>query len=387
MRAPTRRQLWPIAIGAGITIAVLIGGGALFMASGIYNVAASRGHFKLTEVILEFALRRSVSTHSFLIRSPPLDDPDMVRLGAGHFFGGCALCHGAPDNQSSPIVQQMLPPPPPLSKAASEWTAEQLFWIVKHGIKYTGMPAWPTQERDDEVWAMVAFLRKLPELTPEEYRQLANASAAPKDRTALDLARFGSGEATIAACARCHGDESAPPASRLIPKLAGQPARYLKDALKSYAAGLRPSGIMKPVASELSEEVLGRIAEYYAGLPDRKLKVSPAPSAGQIDRGRRIALEGIPENGVPACAACHSGRSAVTFPRLAGQHAPYVVQQLQLWQKGLRADTAHGAIMAPIARRLTEQQMRDVAAYLESLETGEDLRAKPRAGPAGRENG
>ena len=55
----------------------------------------------------------------------------------------------------------MLPPPPELSKAAKEWKDEELFWIVKHGIKYTGMPSWVAAERDDEVWSVVAFLKRL----------------------------------------------------------------------------------------------------------------------------------------------------------------------------------------------------------------------------------
>src|SRR5690606_29239766 len=72
-----------------------------------------------------------------------------------------------------PIVKQMTPQPPPLPSRVLERRPEQLFWIVKHGIKYTAMPGWVALERDDEVWSMVAFLLQLPKLGPERYRQLA----------------------------------------------------------------------------------------------------------------------------------------------------------------------------------------------------------------------
>src|SRR5690606_2166263 len=102
---------------------------------------------------IEFALRRSVATHSFSITVPALQDPDLIRLGAGHFAGGCAPCHGAPERPRNPIVRQMLPAPPSLSVAAAAWAPEELFWIVQNGLKYTGMPAWTAPARDDEVWA------------------------------------------------------------------------------------------------------------------------------------------------------------------------------------------------------------------------------------------
>ena len=67
----------------------------------------------------------------------------------------------------------MTPPPPELTGRVSRYKAEELFSIVKHGIKFTGMPAWPVQQRDDEVWAVVAFLRRMPEVDAAEYRRLA----------------------------------------------------------------------------------------------------------------------------------------------------------------------------------------------------------------------
>ena len=80
-----------------------------------------------------------------------------------------------------------------------------------------------------------------------------------------------------------------------------------------------------------------------------------------------IATIGAPEAQVPPCIVCHCAGNPAVFPRLAGQHARYIAQQLRVWRKGLRDRTARGAIMAPIARRLTDQQSEDVAAYFESV--------------------
>ena len=166
-----------IAICVGATLAVLGVGLFLFAASGIYSVAASRGHFAVTRWMLEFAMRRSVATHSYSISAPPLQDADKVRLGAGHYDGGCAPCHGAPGKQNNPIVRQMLPHPPNLSEAVATWTPEELYWIVRNGLKYTGMPAWVAPRRDDEICAVVAFLRALPNMNDAEYRRLAMGNA------------------------------------------------------------------------------------------------------------------------------------------------------------------------------------------------------------------
>jgi cytochrome c553 len=360
-----------IAIWCGATVAVLAVGGVLFAASGLYNIAASRDHFALVAWFLEFAMRRSVATHSWPITAPPLHDSDLVRLGAGHFHGGCVPCHGAPGEARNPIVASMLPSPPDLAHAVSIWSDVELFWIVKHGLKYTGMPAWVAQRRDDEVWAVVAFLRELPNLDAAQYRALANGNAAPEQRTVQELVQFGSARESISVCARCHGEESASTTSRLIPRLAGQSARYLESALRQYAEGLRASGIMQPVAAKLDAEMIGRLSQYYAGLPARREDPPAVMVSGeQIERGRTIAIAGVPASGIPPCLVCHGGTSAATFPKLAGQHAPYIAGQLRLFREGVRAVTTHAAIMAPIARRLTEQQIADVAAYLERLTPG-----------------
>jgi cytochrome c553 len=303
-----------------------------------------------------------------MIAAPPLDDSDMIKLGAGHFHGGCAYCHGAPDLAVNPIANQMLPPPPPLSEAVKHWSAEELFWIVKHGIKYTGMPGWVAQQRDDEVWAVVAFLKELPRLSVSEYQELAYGPLPLDSRTGQELATDLSRPRAADACARCHGSGPNGPTSNLVPVLHGQSPEYLVRSLEAYTNGLRRSGIMEPLASVLGADPKQNLAQYYAGLPLPRARQAPERADPDlIANGRRLAMEGAVNNGIPPCTSCHAGTALPAYPRLAGQHAAYMRQRLHLWKRGLNAASETGAIMAPIAKQLSDQQIREVTAYFASL--------------------
>jgi mono/diheme cytochrome c family protein len=164
-----KRIVWKLAALA-LLVAV---GGLLFAWSGLYNVAATAGHWPPVAWFLHFAMQNSVETHAALLEAPELADPTLIDRGGGHYETGCAPCHGAPGSPSNRIPNHMLPEPPYLPPAVSSWSPEQLFWIVKNGLKYTGMPAWPAQSRDDEVWAVTAFLLRLPDMSAAEYAALA----------------------------------------------------------------------------------------------------------------------------------------------------------------------------------------------------------------------
>jgi cytochrome c553 len=379
---PSRRKF---AISAAVLVAVALVGAALFVWFGVYNVAASRGHLEITNRFLEIGMRRSVTMHSLGIEAPPLDDPEMIKLGASAYQGGCALCHGYPGERPNPLVQRMLPSPPDLSERVRDWEPEQLFWIVKHGLKYTGMPAWTTQRRDDEVWSLVALLVKLPGLSPEQYRELARGNAKDVRPDPAQLIERGTGETALAVCARCHGDGESPPTSQLVPKLAGLPAPYIELMLKDYAEGKRHSGIMQPVTGELDPDDRTKLAAYYAALP-RVPNQSAANSASpeRIERGRKIAQEGIPANGVPGCVSCHAGGALATYPPLAGQNARYMAGQLRLWKSGARGNSGQSQIMEPIATRLSEAEIEDVSAYFASQQLGAQLSDASSGEPAGR---
>ena len=357
MNARARR----LSVIIAATIAGLMVGGFLFAWSGIYNIAASRGHWAVVEWLLQFGMNNSVKRRAWAIEEPPLDHADLYVLGAGHFHRACLHCHGAPGVPGDLTAQQALPPPPELTHAAKEWKARELFWIVKHGIKYTGMPAWVVQERDDEVWAVVAFLKRLPELDAEGYRRLAGASAP--SQTGRDIAMVGRLTELIGACARCHGAEQGRPASGLVPVLHGQPAAFLITALQAYAKGLRPSGIMQPVAGELQTDEITKLADYYAGLaaPRQTSRIATSATA------HALATDGDPNAKIPSCGTCHDAKALPIYPRLAGQNAAYLANRLRIWKNGLRPSSDTEAIMVPIARLLSDEQITDISAYFANL--------------------
>jgi mono/diheme cytochrome c family protein len=132
-----------------------------------------------TRWILETARIRSIKAHAAGIAAPPgFSDPAKIPMGVEHFAAHCAVCHGAPGVPKGDIARGLYPPPPDLAKATALYSPGQLFWIVKHGIKMTGMPAW-SDHSDDELWATVAFLQKLPGMTQEDYARHVMASMAP----------------------------------------------------------------------------------------------------------------------------------------------------------------------------------------------------------------
>ncbi|TCT07656.1 c-type cytochrome [Aquabacter spiritensis] len=366
---PPRLTLRRAAIGLAILAVVGAGGGFIVAWSGLYNIAASSGHIRAVERFLRFGLTQSVDLRA-PNGSPDLEDPDLIRLGAGHFYAGCAYCHGAPGTPISPVAAAMLPAPPSLVGARAAWTAGELFWIVKHGIKYTGMPAWPAASRDDEVWAMVAFLWALPGLDAVAYRRLAMGGVEIAPSSGRELALASSVTDAVGACARCHGAEDRPPPSARVPRLQGQPAEMLRAALEAYAAGTRHSGIMQLAVSGLSTADLRHLADYYARLP------SPAPaeaSAGQeagasTAAGRHLAAEGRAVAGIPPCLSCHGPDASPLYPRLAGQSSAYLAAQLHAWKRGDKGSTALNAIMAPIAERLTPDDIAAVSTYFATLD-------------------
>lgn len=156
-----------------ILLALALLGGAVLVWTGAYDFAASRPHWPLTEEIIDFAVKRSVAVRADQIAVPPLTDAAMARDGAGHYREMCQACHGGPGQQPLEFTKGLTPHPPDLEKAVPHWSAAELFWIVKHGIKPSGMPAWGEIDSDQELWKIVAFLQRLPGMPPEQYRQLA----------------------------------------------------------------------------------------------------------------------------------------------------------------------------------------------------------------------
>lgn len=324
---------------------------------GFFNVGASSGHWKITDWFLHFAMRSAVRTYALAEPEPPAFDDAMLPPAAGHFARGCAPCHGAPGEPRSPAVLRMLPQPPDLARVVDGWTDRQLFRIVKHGVRFTGMPAWPSQSRDDEVWWMVAFLRRLPEMDADAYRRLAGREdMADRPDDAL-------GD-TLAGCGECHGQDGGG-RSPLMPVIAGQKEAYLLESLRAYAHGERASGIMGVAAVEARPELWPAVARAFAQQPwPASTETADTETA---EAGRAIAERGVPARSVPACLSCHGEAVANPHhPRLDAQRPGYLATQLHLFRAGERGDSAYGRVMTRVARGLEPDEIEALARYFAS---------------------
>jgi cytochrome c553 len=356
-------------IGAAVA-AVAAAGGFLVAASGIVPLAASSGHWAITYWVLEFGKRRSIATHTLGLELPSLDEPWLLLKGAGHYHDGCRPCHGAPALPTPRIAGAMTPPPADLLERVEVYDPKELFYIVKHGIKFTGMPAWPAQERDDEVLAVVAFLRALPRLDAESYRSLVHGDGPAQDAVtplAGLAATLEPPDEVAASCSRCHGATGHGRGNAAFPKLAGQKAEYLFQAMSAYASSQRNSGIMEPIAAGLDEAQWRELADYYAALPGEISPETEAEAAiATIERGRDITLAGIPEKDVPSCNDCHGPegpRRNAAYPLLAGQYADYLVTQLEQFAAGRRGGSDYAHLMQRVAPRMSRAEMEAVAAF------------------------
>lgn len=339
-----------LGVASLFVVGALFIGGIVFVLSGIYNIGASRDHWSLTNFIITILRDRSVAVAASGIEVPDLEDADLYLLGREHFLGACTSCHGIPGQPLNPIYSNMLPQPPDLIGAFEDYSAREVFWVVNHGLKYTGMPAWPGEGRPDEVWSVVAYLNRL------------NAEGRPVESEFATNAAEARGFDT---CARCHGQANERPVSALVPSLHGLSQAYLARALEEYRDGQRASGFMAPIAHDMSDIEIAEVADYFAGLENPPIATRGDPAL--LARGQEIASQGIPDQDVPACTSCHNGVDP-QMPSLAGQSARYMETQLKLWQgSSYRSASAHGRLMALIGRRLDAKQAEAVSAYYESL--------------------
>ena len=334
--------------------------------SGIINIAASGGHWAATSwSCMGDAKLGSDPRCRYAYRTLPTSPPS---AWGRPLCDGLRSCHGAPGEPQNPIVRSATPSPPNLLTPGG-WRPRELFWIVKHGVKYTGMPAWTAPERDDEVWATVAFLLQLPEMDAPTYRRLSHGAEAAEARPRTSLDGLGQPLANaIADCARCHGRDGLGDGSAAFPIIAGQSEVYLLETLRAYAAGKRRSGIMQPAAARPTDEELRALAKHYAAQPfptsDR-----PSQDPNRVADGATIAQIGVPSDGVPPCLVCHGEAARARnphFPRLDGQHAEFVAGQLRLWQGGGRGGGSYAHLMATIARRMTPEAIDAAASFFAS---------------------
>ncbi|MEK6805771.1 MAG: cytochrome c [Pseudomonadota bacterium] len=160
----------------------------LIHSGGLTNFAADEPHPPMINGVIEYVRERFIAARSEDLELPDLHDPQRIADGGAHYVPMCAGCHLGPGTQDTEIRRGLYPQPPNLAqptghKAGHDHSdmavsAKRQFWIVKHGIKMTGMPAWGATHDDDAIWGLVAFLQKLPEMSPEEFAALSQGTGA-----------------------------------------------------------------------------------------------------------------------------------------------------------------------------------------------------------------
>lgn len=164
-----RIRLRTLAIAASLLLA--FGGTAAGLAVylGVYDISASDQHTAPVFRLLDYAMRRSVMARASAGVVPDLAEVQRVRRGAAHYREHCVQCHGAPGVAPDALALGMTPAPANLVGTARTWKPAEMFWVVKHGVKMTGMPAWQYRMTDDEIWDTIAFVAATVGMAPRDY--------------------------------------------------------------------------------------------------------------------------------------------------------------------------------------------------------------------------
>jgi cytochrome c553 len=201
----------------------------------------------------------------------------------------------------------------------------------------------------------------------------AAEAAATTPRLPFTDGKVESGAAKAALCASCHG-----PNGNSVnpdwPRLAGQNAVYIAEQLRLFRSGVRNNPIMKPLATTLSDQDIDDLAVYYEAQTPAGLEADPS----YWKAGEALYLSGDRTREVPACVACHGpvgrGNLAAGYPALRAQQSVYVMKQLNDYANGTRytgpdprAASRNGVMMFTIAKRLTPEEIRDVASYVQGM--------------------
>jgi mono/diheme cytochrome c family protein len=176
----TRKSFYGMTALLVVAMLLIIG----FVWSGLYNIGADDHHTRPVYMVLQELRENSIRVRSRGLKVPNLDDPQLVLKGAGQYAAMCTQCHLAPGMTDSEIRPGLYPQPPILARERIDPKAA--FWVIKHGIKMSAMPAWGYSHDDATIWSMVAFLRKLPDLSPAQYKDIV-ARAPPDEDMEMDM--------------------------------------------------------------------------------------------------------------------------------------------------------------------------------------------------------
>ena len=165
---------------AGVLSVILLGLliAAYVIFAGAYNVAATEPHTDLVYSALDRAMQNSVEARADTIALPEAYTGLDPAAGAASYAGMCQQCHGGIGAEPAVWAKDMYPRPPALENAAEHWTPEEIFWILRHGIKMSGMPAFGPSHSDKTLWELTRFVKQLPGMTAEQYAAYTAPPAA-----------------------------------------------------------------------------------------------------------------------------------------------------------------------------------------------------------------
>lgn len=161
----------------------VLAGVVVYIGSGGYDVGADAPHWEITRKMMEAVRNRSIAVRANRIEVPDLQDEQLVVKGAGQYAAMCANCHLAPEQKDSEIRPGLYPKPPNLTEQRID--PRTAFWVTKHGLKMSGMPAWGLGHDDAAIWSIVAFVTKLPGLSAEHYKDMV--ARAPPDEEMVSM--------------------------------------------------------------------------------------------------------------------------------------------------------------------------------------------------------
>ena len=167
----------------------------IYIYMGIYNIGADAPHWRWVYNTLDTLREHSIASYSKGIQVPAdLNDPKRISAGAGLYDEMCTGCHLGPGLEKSEMSQGLYPQAPELANGNNHTPAQQ-FWIIKHGVKLSAMPAWGKTHNDELIWDMVAFIRQLPKMSPEQYKAAVASAPADHDEMMKDMPGMRGGEA------------------------------------------------------------------------------------------------------------------------------------------------------------------------------------------------
>jgi len=292
---------WMRTVGLTLACTAAAGGaGALALVySGWYDSSATQPHTPPVNAVLEAALQRSITVRAADIAVPPLDDPQRAIDGFRLFRAHCVQCHGAPGVAPEPFARGLMPAPAALVDTARHWPPSEIYWVIRQGVKMTGMPAWQYRMSDAGMWDVVAFMKVLPGLSPAQYRDWesryagsgapgpgpavpAASRAAVPDATDLRLGDAETGRRVMQQylCVTCHAIPGVVGANRHVgPPLGGiANQRYIAGILPNTPANLvrwlRDPSAIDPMSAmpdlDVSEQDARDMAAFLYTLDDAR---------------------------------------------------------------------------------------------------------------------